>query len=76
MMPRGDGTGPLGQGPGTGMGGGRQSGVKGRSGGIRPGAGPAGYCFCSNCGQKAEHRKGVPCSSLACPKCGSRMVRE
>jgi hypothetical protein len=41
-MPRGDGTGPYGQGPGTGRGLGRGGGVGGRMGGNRPGAGSHG----------------------------------
>jgi len=75
-MPRGDGTGPLGQGPGTGrgMGMGRGRGM-GRMGGTRPGAGPGGYCVCPNCGAKIEHQRSVPCYQIACPKCGTMMVR-
>ena len=40
-MPRGNGTGPYGQGPGTGRGLGRGGG-RGRTGGIAPGQAPAG----------------------------------
>jgi len=74
-MPRGDGTGPSGQGPGTGrgMGGG---GGRGRMGGNRAGAGPSGNCVCPDCGAKAPHEVGVPCSSVRCPKCNSLMIRE
>ena len=73
-MPYGDGTGPLGQGPGTGRGMGRGGG-KGRMGGNRPGAGPAGYCVCPGCGKKVTHQTGVPCYSVNCPQCGNKMVR-
>ncbi len=73
-MPFGDGTGPFGQGPGRGRGRGRGGG-RGRMGGNRPGAGPAGECVCSSCGAKVSHQAGVPCYSVNCPKCGSRMVR-
>ena len=68
-MPRGDGPGPLGQGPevGRGMGMGR---------GRRGDAGPGGFCLCPSCGTKVAHQAGVPCASVTCPKCGSRMVRE
>ncbi|MGM0367352.1 MAG: hypothetical protein ACQEP2_02090 [Actinomycetota bacterium] len=71
-MPRGDGTGPAGQGPGTGQGPSR--GGRGRMGGQ--GAGPGGNCVCPSCGEKVEHKPGKPCYQLECPKCGTRMVRE
>jgi hypothetical protein len=73
-MPGGDGTGPLGGGPGTGRGMGRGGG-RGRMGGSRPGAGPRGNCVCPSCGTKASHQVGVPCYSMNCPKCGTKMVR-
>jgi hypothetical protein len=74
-MPRGDGTGPSGQGPGTGRGLGRGRGM-GRMGGNRPGAGPSGRCVCASCGTGISHQIGVPCYDLACPKCGAKMIRE
>ena len=74
-MPFGDGTGPLGQGSGTGR---RMGRGRGRMSGNRPGAGPGGYCICPNpnCGAKVPHQAGSPCYNLTCPKCGLRMVRE
>ena len=83
-MPRGDamptgrqGTGPLGQGPGTGRGRGMGRGAgMGRMGGNRAGAGPGGNCVCPSCGAKVAHQVGAPCASMNCPKCGIRMVRE
>lgn len=72
-MPRGDATGPAGQGPGTGRGLGRGGG-RGRMGGS--GAGAQGYCICPDCGHKIEHQAGVPCTELKCPECGTSMVRE
>lgn len=33
------------------------------------------YCECTSCGEKVEHKRGVPCRDLKCPKCGSRMRR-
>ena len=78
-MPRGDGTGPFGQGPGSGRGmGGRRgmAGGLGRNRGNKAGAGPIGNCVCPNCGAKAVHEVGVPCSSVRCPKCNNFMVRE
>ncbi|MDP2922670.1 MAG: hypothetical protein Q8O30_02990 [Candidatus Omnitrophota bacterium] len=74
-MPRGDGTGPYGQGPGTGKGMGRGAG-RGRMGGNRQGVGPAGNCICPGCGTKVPHQAGVPSYSMNCPKCGTRMIRE
>ncbi len=73
-MPFGDGTGPTGQGPGTGRGMGRGGG-RGRMGGNRPGAGPSGFCICPSCGAKVPHNIGVPCYSVNCPKCGTKLVR-
>ena len=74
-MPGGDGTGPSGQGPGTGRGLG-QSGGRGRMGGNRAGAGPSGYCVCPKCKTRVPHTLGKPCYQLSCPKCGTKMVRE
>ncbi|MGB9596944.1 MAG: hypothetical protein ACPL7B_11750 [Candidatus Poribacteria bacterium] len=75
-MPRGDGTGPRGMGPGTGRGMGRQSGGRlGRMGGNRAGAGPDGNCVCPSCGTMIPHQAGVPCFQHKCPKCGTNMVR-
>jgi len=79
-MPGGDGTGPRGQGPGTGRGMGRGGGRgfgpgRGGGGGNRPGAGPGGFCICPNCRIKVPHSPGSPCSSVNCPKCGAGMVR-
>jgi hypothetical protein len=73
-MPRGNGTGPAGQGPGTGGGmGGRGGGGRGRMGGR--GAGPGGQCVCPACGYRAAHQQGVPCIQISCPKCGKKMIR-
>jgi hypothetical protein len=72
-MPLGDGTGPKGQGPGTGRG---MSGSRGRMGGNRPGSGPAGKCVCPKCGAEKPHQAGAPCYQQSCPKCGTRMVKK
>lgn len=45
-------------------------------GGERLGLGPGGYCVCSDCGYREKHRKGIPCSTLKCPKCGTTLKRE
>ncbi len=71
-MPRGDGTGPRGMGPGTGRGQRRGQG-RGRMGGK--GLGPGGNCVCPVCGATLPHRIGVPCYEMTCPKCGARMTR-
>ncbi len=76
-MPRGDGTGPSGQGPGTGRGMGRGGGRgMGRMGGTRAGAGIGGNCICPSCGATASHQAGVPCYQVSCPKCGNKMARQ
>jgi len=74
-MPRGGGADPLGQGFGVGRG--RGMGVRrGRTSGGGLGAGRGGNCICTSCGNKVMHQPGIPCSSMSCPKCGMRMVRE
>ena len=75
-MPRGDGTGPKGMGPGTGRGAGRGAGGRGSMGGNRAGAGPVGECICPQCGAIAPHQAGVPCYQVHCPKCGQQMMRK
>ncbi len=71
-MPNRNGTGPTGQGPGTGRGLGR--GGRGRQpGGF--GLGPSGECICPNCGARIPHQAGIPCYEQRCPKCGQPMTR-
>jgi len=73
-MPRGDGTGPAGAGPGSGRGGGMgRGGGRGRMGGSA--AGPAGVCVCPGCGATVPHQRAVPCNQIKCPKCGTLMTR-
>lgn len=69
IMPNLDGTGPQGQGPMTGRGLGR--GV-GRPNAPRK-AGGSAQCTCPNCGEKAAHTRGVPCTQTKCPKCSTPM---
>jgi cation diffusion facilitator family transporter len=40
------------------------------------GEGPGGYCVCPKCGYKVPHERGVPCSTLQCPKCKINLVRK
>lgn len=37
--------------------------------------GPGGDCICPKCGYKKKHQRGVPCSSLKCPKCNVNLTR-
>ena len=73
-MPRGDGTGPFGGGPGTGRGIGRGQGAGNMSDGPL-GRGPGGDCVCAACGTKVPHQPQTPCTLVNCPKCGAKMVR-
>jgi len=47
----------------------------GRMDGDLAGAGPGGTCVCPDCGRETPHRAGVPCNTVACPWCGTRMTR-
>jgi len=49
--------------------------VEEEMGGNRPGAGPSGDCVCPSCGQRVPHQQGMPCYSVNCPKCGTKMAR-
>ena len=40
------------------------------------GGGPGGYCICPKCDYKIPHQRGIPCSTLECPKCKINLVRE
>ena len=40
------------------------------------GGGPSGYCVCQKCGYKTLHQRGIPCSTLECPKCKNSLIRE
>ena len=90
-MPRGDGTGPTGQGPGTGrgtgvgrgggrqgQGGGRGGGGQGQGGGRGGGfaMGLGGNCTCPNCKATVAHQRGAPCYQMKCPQCGQAMTRQ
>ncbi len=67
-MPGRDGTGPIGQGFGNAN---RTNGVAPRGVGVRDG----GDCECPKCGTKVPHQRGVPCTSISCPKCNTTMLR-
>jgi len=40
------------------------------------GKGPEGYCVCPKCGYKKKKKKGIPCSTIKCPKCKIDLTRE
>ena len=40
------------------------------------GKGPEGYCVCPKCKYRIKHKRGIPCSTIKCPKCGSQMTRK
>lgn len=60
-------------GAGQGQGGGMQRRERRRE---RIQAGPGGTCVCPQCGHREPHRRGTPCTDVACPSCGRKMVRE
>lgn len=70
-MPRGDGTGPTGQGAGTGRGWGQD---RGKMNGPFA-AGPSGNCVCLKCGATVAHVAGQPCNAISCPNCETKMTR-
>jgi hypothetical protein len=60
------------------MGGGRIQGGGGKGGrgfGGGKALGPVGECVCPKCGNKVQHQRGIPCTSIKCPSCGSAMTR-
>ncbi len=69
-MPRGDGTGPVGQRNNVGRGFGRGLG-RGVGGQLSP-----ENCVCPKCGYKEPHIRGQPCFKKQCPECGTAMTRE
>jgi len=40
------------------------------------GKGLEGYCVCPKCNYKIKHERGVPCSTIKCPKCKINLTRE
>lgn len=63
-MPGRNGTGPLGQGKGRGLGRGISN------------AGPEGMCVCPSCGHEEPHVRGQPCNLKKCSKCNTLMTRK
>ena len=39
------------------------------------GLGLGGACRCPSCKYSMPHKRGVPCYTLKCPKCGTKMTR-
>jgi hypothetical protein len=59
----------------------KSKGRLGRGGGVSGGRGIGGIdgtvvCRCPKCGQTEPHGRGVPCTSVRCPRCGARMRGE
>lgn len=71
IMPRGDGTGPIGGGSRFGLGRGAGQGRR-----RAEGVGVDGKCICPSCGNIVNHQIGIPCNQIKCTKCGTLMVRE
>jgi predicted DNA-binding protein (UPF0251 family) len=64
-----------GGGQGAGFGRGRGAGA-GRGQGSGAGfQGSSSSCKCVNCGYESQKQRGVPCTQMKCPKCGSMMMR-
>lgn len=63
-MPNKDGTGPQGR---SRMPGGNRHTPNGK------GLGGVGKCTCPECGHKESHKRGIPCTTQTCPKCGAKM---
>jgi hypothetical protein len=62
-----------GSGQGRGISGGSR---QGRGSPLGRGLGGSLICRCKGCGYTQPHRRGVPCSSFTCPKCGKRLHGE
>lgn len=75
FMPFFDGSGSVGKGRG-GRSGKQNPDCPNRGGMGGTGFGTGGNCICPNCGETVPHQRQVPCTSLQCPKCGSRMIRQ
>ncbi len=54
---------------------GRRNTGRGLGRGNKPGSGPTGKCVCPKCGHALTHQVGQRCMDIACPKCGTKMVR-
>ena len=42
--------------------------------GINFSDGSGGKCVCPNCEKWVRHKRGIPCSSVECPDCGTAMT--
>lgn len=40
------------------------------------GLGVTGKCVCPKCGYSEEHKRGIPCYEVKCPKCNFPLTRE
>lgn len=65
-MPNLDGTGPMGR---------RSHGRRATV--LKPrGLGGTSVCTCPSCGHERLHKRGVPCSTVLCPKCKTPLAGE
>jgi len=67
IMPKRDGTGPMGLDPRRERQGGRRINRQPQS------LGGSTDCVCPNCEEKVTHQRGVPCTETKCPKCSTSM---
>jgi DNA-directed RNA polymerase subunit RPC12/RpoP len=38
--------------------------------------GNGGYCVCLKCGKRVPHERGAKCTTVECPNCGHRLIRD
>ena len=58
---------------GQGIGHGKGAGHGKNNGGAM---GNGGFCICAKCGTKLLHQQGIKCTTVTCPDCGHKMIRE
>ena len=61
---------------GKGFGGGAEKGAGLGRRGRGSSQGVGGNCVCPSCGATVPHERGIPCTDVKCPECGSQMTRQ